>query len=117
MEARTGSASFWLDSDRHGIHALEVRLTGSCDTAGASKIPSDRPDMDRMERVTQVTPLFVGSRYYLFEGGCVTVLFSISGEDRSEPLAVATQGIGAVPRDDLRELVREESGGRLELDP
>jgi hypothetical protein len=117
MEARSGSAAFWLDSDRHGIHALEVRLAESCDTAGASTVPSDRPEMDRMERVTQVTPLFVGRRYYLFEGGCVTVLFSISGEDRSEPLAVATQGIGAVPRDELRELVREESGGRLELDP
>jgi hypothetical protein len=117
LDARSDSAAFWLDSDRHGTHALEVRLAESCDTTLASEIPSDRPDMVRMERVLQVTPLFVSRRFYLFEGGCITVLFKISGEDRSEPLAVATQGIGAVPRDDLRELVHEESGGRLELDP
>jgi hypothetical protein len=45
------------------------------------------------------------------------VLFTLSGDDRAEPLAVATQIIGTVPRDDLRNLVREESDGRLELDP
>ncbi|TFV91993.1 hypothetical protein E4P40_04335 [Blastococcus sp. CT_GayMR20] len=117
MEADSDSAAFWLDSDRHGVHAIEVQLTESCDTSGASEIPSDRQDMRRMERVTQVSPLFVGRRFYLFEGGCITVLFSISGEDRSEPLAIATQGLGTVSRDDLRELVREESDGRLELDP
>lgn len=117
LEARSDSASFWLDSDRHGIHAIEVRLTETCDTTGANEIPSDRPDMRRMERVTQVTPLFVGRRFYLFDGGCISVLFSIAGEDRSEPLGIATQGLGAVTRDDLRDLIREKSDGRLELDP
>ncbi len=117
LEARDGSATFWLDSDRHGVHAIEVRLTETCDTTGASEIPSDRPDMRRMERVTQVTPLFVGRRFYLFDGGCISVLFSIAGEDRTEPLAVATQGLGTVPRAELRDLVRERSDGRLELDP
>jgi hypothetical protein len=117
MEADSDSAAFWLDSDRHGLRSIEVQLTETCDTTGATEIPSDRLDMRRMEQVTQVSPLFVGRRYYLFEGGCITVLFKISGKDRSEPLAVATQGLGTVPRDDLRELVREESDGRLELDP
>jgi hypothetical protein len=32
-------------------------------------------------------------------------------------LAVATQGLGAVPRDDLRAMVHEDSDGRLQLDP
>jgi len=117
LDARSGSARFWLDSDRHGVHAIEVRLAESCDTAGATEIPSDRPEMRRLERVTQVSPVFVGRRFYLFDGGCITVAFSVSGEDRSEPLAVATQGLNAVPREELRELVREESDGRLELDP
>ena len=53
----------------------------------------------------------------MFEGGCITVLFTLSGDDRAEPLAVATQIIGTVPREDLQNLVLEESGGRLELDP
>ena len=117
MEARSHSAGFWLDADRYGTHAIEVQLSASCDTAGATEIPSDRHDMRRLERVTQVSPQYVGQRFYLFEGGCMTVLFRLSGRERSEALALATQAIGAVQREDLQDLVREKSGGRLELDP
>ena len=94
MDARNGSARFFLDSDRNdmdALRAIEVRLTGSCDTSGASRVPSDREGMRRFERVTQVSPTYIGSRYYVFEGGCITVLFTLSGDDRAEPLAVATQ--------------------------
>lgn len=117
LDAQSGSARFWLDSDRYGTHAIEVRLTESCDTSGATQIPSERPDMRRMERVIQVYPQFLARRFYVFDGGCITVVFTLAGSDSSEPLAVATQGLGVVERDDLRELVREESVGRLELDP
>jgi hypothetical protein len=117
VDVDRGSARFWLDSDRDGMRAIEVRLTESCDTEGATEIPSDRDGMRRLERVTQVSPQYVGRRYYLFEGGCVTVVFTLSGENRGEPLAVATQGLGAVPRAELQALVHEKSGGRLDLDP
>jgi hypothetical protein len=117
MDVDRGAARFWLDSDRDGMRAIEIRLTRSCFTSGSTEIPSDRPEMRRLERVSQVTPLYLGRRYYLFDGGCITVVFRLSGENRGEPLAVATQGLGAVPRDDLRAMVREDSGGRLELDP
>jgi hypothetical protein len=99
------------------MHAIEVRLTESCDTSGATQIPSERPDMQRMERVTKVHPQFIARRFYVFDGGCITVVFTLSGSDSSEALAVATQGLGVVERDALRDLVREESDGRLELDP
>ena len=117
LDAQDDSARFYLDSDRHGPEAIEVRLTESCDTDAATEIPSDRDGMRRLERVTQVTPQFVGRRFYLFDGGCITVVFTLSGPDRSEPLAVATQSLGTVPRQELRDLVREQSDGRLELDP
>lgn len=117
LDARDGSARFWLDSDRHGLRALEVVLTADCDTAGATEIASDQPGMRRLERVTQISPQFSGRRYYVFEGGCITVVFRLSGSDSTEPLAVASQSLGVVTREVLRDLVREESGGRLELDP
>jgi hypothetical protein len=117
LEARKGSARFWLDSDRSGPQAIEVLLTRSCRTDGASRIPSDREGMDRYERVTQVSPLYESRRFYVFDGGCITIRFDLTGPDRSEPLAVATQGLGTLPREELRELVREQSDGRLELDP
>jgi hypothetical protein len=120
MEARNGSASFSLYSDRSdpdGPPTIQVLFTESCATEGASRVPSDREGMVRLERVTQVSPMYISHRFYVFEGGCIAVVFRLTGQDRSEPLAVATQVIGTVPRDDLRDLVREQTDGRLELDP
>ena len=117
LDARSDSARFWLDSDRDGPHAIEVQLADGCDTEGATEIPSDRDGMTRLERVGQVFPHYVGRRYYVFDGGCITVVFTLSGQYRGEPLAVATQGIGVVSRAQLADQVREQSGDRLDLDP
>ncbi|SDE37785.1 hypothetical protein SAMN05660485_00752 [Blastococcus fimeti] len=117
LEASDEDAHFWLDSNRDGARAVEIRLDERCDTAGATQIPSDREAMERWERVTQVTPEYVGTRFYVFDGGCISVLFRLSGENRAEPLGFATQGIGAVPRDAVRAAVREQTDDRLELDP
>ncbi|WP_345771485.1 hypothetical protein [Geodermatophilus normandii] len=117
LDARSGSARFWLDSDRDGVHAIEVRLTGGCDTRGATEIPSELDDLRRFERVTQVSPQYHGRRYYVFDGGCLTVVFTLSGDNRGEPLALATQSLGVVSREDLATQVHDESGGRLHLDP
>ncbi|MBN1094155.1 hypothetical protein JKP75_17290 [Blastococcus sp. TML/M2B] len=117
LEATDEQARFWLDSDRDGNRAVEIRLDESCDTTGATRIPSDREAMQRWERVVQVTPRYEGTRFYTFDGGCISVLFRLSGDNRAEPLGFATSGLGAVPRDAVREAVREQTDGRLELDP
>ena len=117
LEATDDDARFWLDSDRDGVRAVEIRLDEGCDTTGATRIPSDREGMQRWERVEQVTPQYLGTRYYVFDGGCISLVFRLSGENRAEPLGFATQGIGAVPRDAVRAAVREQTEGRLELDP
>jgi hypothetical protein len=117
LEATNGVSKFWLDSNRDGDRAVEVRLTASCDTAGATPGPSDREGMLRLERVTRMSPTYVGERYYLFEGGCLTVAFALHGESPGEALALASQVVGVVTRSELQEQVREDSGGRLELDP
>jgi hypothetical protein len=117
LDARNGGARFWLDSDRDGAQAIEVRLDDSCSTTGATEIPSDREEMRRYERITRTTPDFAGKRYYVFDGGCITFAFHLSGDSRGEPLALATQAVGAVRRADLVAQVHEESGGRLSLDP
>ena len=117
LEAETGSARFWLDSDRDGAQAIEVRFTADCDTRGATEIPSERYGLSRFERVTQVTPQYLGRRYYVFPGGCLTVVFALSGDNRGEALALATQSIGVVGREELAGQVHEASGRRLHLDP
>lgn len=117
LDARSGGSRFWLDSDRDGRHAIEVRLTADCDTRGATEIPSERDGMRRYERVTEVTPQYLGRRHYVFPGGCLTVVFTLSGDNRGEPLALATQSLGVVSREELAAQVHEASGGRLHLDP
>jgi hypothetical protein len=117
VEVRAGSGRFWLDSDRDGVRAIEVVLTPACDTRAANEIPSDRNGVRRLEEVREVSPAYVGTRYYVFDGGCLSVNFRLAGENRSEPLAVATEGIDLVSRTDIEAHVLDETDGRLELDP
>jgi hypothetical protein len=117
LDARNGASRFWLDSDRDGQQAVEVRLAESCDTAGATEVPTDREGMTRLERVDRLSPSYAGERYYRFDGGCVTVVFALDGDSPGEALALSSQVVGAVARGDLAAQVREESGGRLTLDP
>ena len=117
LDARDSGARFWLDSDRDGVQAVEVRLAESCDTSGATEIASDREYMHRMERVHQVTPTYAGERLYLFRGGCLSFVFRLDGDSPGEALALASQAVGVVSRTDLREQVHTDSGGRIELDP
>ena len=117
LDARDNISQFWLDSDRDGQKAIEVRFERFCDTRGTTEIPSDRAGMRRFERVTVTTPRFESERYYLFHGGCITIVFRLSGESRGEPLALATQSIGVISRGDLRAQVHDDSSGRLHLDP
>jgi hypothetical protein len=117
LDARNDVASFWLDSDRYGDKAITVRLTASCDTGNATTVGSERPDMSRLQEITQINPTFAGRLFYVFDGGCMTIDLKLSGSDSAEALAVATQGLDVVPREELQDQVREETGGRLELDP
>jgi hypothetical protein len=117
LDARNGISRFWLDSDRDGTHAVEVRLEPGCDTTGATDIPSDRAGMARLERVRRVTPTYAGERYYRFPGGCLTFVFRLAGDSPGEALALASQAVGVVRRTALDAQVQDESGGRLSLDP
>jgi len=117
LDARNGIATFSFDSDLFGQPAVAVRLEPSCDISGATRVPTDREGLTRFERVQQTSPSFIGQRYYVFPGGCITFAFTVSGDSRGEPLAVATQMVGVVSRDDLRAQVHDASDGRLSLDP
>ena len=117
LQARNGRAYFGLDSDRDGVGAVDVTLTRTCDVRDATEVPSERTGARRFERVTRVTPGYVGDRYYTFDGGCVTYHFNLRGTTRGEPLAGIAQGVGFVTRETVRQLVGDASDGRLSLDP
>lgn len=117
MDARDGTARFWLDSDRDGVRAVEVELGLNCEVAEATEVPSDHERMRRYERVHRIDAGYSGKRYYVFTGGCVTYHFNLYGTTRAEPLAAVSLALGFVSRDTMREQVRQDSDGRIELDP
>jgi hypothetical protein len=117
LDVRDGVSRFWLDSDRDGTGAIQVRLEETCDTAGTTEIASDRAYMHRLERVRRVSPTYAGERHYVFLGGCISVVFRLDGDSPGEALALATQAVGVVSREDLQAQVHKDSDGRLDLDP
>lgn len=103
LDVRGGTSSFSLDSDRAGERAVVVRLFPSCRLGRATEIASDEVGTRRFERVESVVGEYRGTRYYLFDGGCVTYRFHF---DR-QGLALVNEvslAIGFVARDEVPRL-------------
>jgi hypothetical protein len=101
--AHNGSFGFWLDSDRAGIHAVEVELTQACDTGGAIEVaPSaDESGTRRFEQPLSLPPNYAVDRFYTFEGGCVVYHYRF-GNTEDPALAIeADQALGFRPRAEL----------------
>jgi hypothetical protein len=118
ISLRNVEASFMLDSDRAGPHAVRVVLRPACDTSRATRVPSDEPDTRRYQRVDTVQATrFSGAQLYVFAGGCVTYLYDFHQGARAGPISEVTQALGFVTRDQLRKQVLDDTGGRYQLDP
>ena len=103
--ARNGSFGFFLDSDRAGIHAVEVELTASCDTRSAIEVsPSeDEAGTRRFEQPLALPPHYAADRYYTFEGGCVRYRYRFADTDDASLAIEADQALGFRPRAELVE--------------
>jgi hypothetical protein len=80
-QVQSGLTRFWLDSDRAGIHAVQVDLTRSCDTSEGVGAPPG-PDETNMEVfvVPGLPPSFSATRFVVFNGGCVTYRYRFGGD-------------------------------------
>ena len=120
VDVRSGRASFAFASasvDNPDDVPLLVELRPSCDVRGATEVPTDEPGTRRWERLRSVSPAYVGERFYVYEGGCTTLTFALSGDDQVQAVGEASRAVGFVDRDAVRAGVRERSDGRLQLDP
>ena len=117
---RDGRARFALDSDRVGMHAVQVVLERTCQFEGdkVTRVPSDEPGMRRYEQIGEVRSGvgFTGTRFYLFTGGCVSYRFQFNTEERAGPIGEVTLALSFLSRDALRTLIRETTDGRAQLD-
>ncbi len=114
LDARNDRTRFVLSSDRGGDRALTVDLVHRCDVRNASRVPSDEPETARYERIAHLEPGYVGTRSYVFDGGCVRFRFDLDTEFASGLLNETSLMVGFVPRAAINEELATRS--RVEID-
>ena len=113
LYVRNGSSVLSLNSDRAGLDAVRVTLRARCNTSGADEVPSDEPGARRSERIESLSPGYSGSRYYVFDGGCVVYRFSFSDDGPPALTNDVSLALGFNERAELEERVKRATG--LEL--
>jgi hypothetical protein len=111
-EISSGLARFWLDSDRAGLHAVEVALRRSCDTTDAveEQPAPDEAGTHVFVRPTSLTPAFRGERFLLFEGGCIDYTFRFRSGASSTLAIEAIEALSLLPRATIVRKVLDDPG-------
>ena len=104
----------FFDSDRAGFRAVDLTFTATCDTGGTTEVLlNDEPGTKRFERVVLRDDRYVGSRYYVYNGGCVRYDFDLSGPGRTALAAEISAALTFVHRDPLVEKLEQLTGFTL----
>ena len=114
VDVEESSSRFYIDYDRPGVEEFTANFKADCDISDASPVPSgpgDSPSTHRYERVLQIEDEYVGSRYYVFDGGCLQLDFVFSGSGRTALADQAAGIFGFLPRSTLN-VVLESKGLR-----
>jgi tRNA A-37 threonylcarbamoyl transferase component Bud32 len=117
VAVNNGRSVITLDHDRAGSGAMVVRLSASCDLAGATEVTSEQSGARRYLRVDNNSTEFSATRAYTFPGGCVTQRFHGAGPSTFRLRDTASTEFGFITREQLRQALERRSHGRLELDP
>ena len=105
------AARFWLDSDRGGLHAVEVALAISCRITGAVDVTNSTSEggvrvyLDEFD----LHP-FTANKYFVFPGGCVTYRYRFGPEAEATLALEADEAVTFNPRTVLVAKVHEELG-------
>jgi hypothetical protein len=94
-----------------------VRLAATCDPAGATEVPSDRPGVRHYQRTERRTGRFTATWYDQFPGGCVTYRLQSTTDIQGTFATEAPLVLGLTTRQTLQQALDERSNGRLHLDP
>ena len=96
---------------------MVVRLTPTCDPAGATETPSQRPGVRHYEQTERRTDRFTATWYDQFPGGCVTSRLDSTSDLDGTFATQAPRVLGFVTRQALQQALAQRSNGRLHLDP
>jgi hypothetical protein len=116
---RNGRVRFSLDSDRVGMHAVQVVLERFCTFGQVTRVPTDHSGTRRYQEVVSIEPgrRYQGKIYYLFPGGCVTYRLDFRSDEQARPLGEVSLALGFVSRDTLRQTLSDFTDGKVPLDP
>ena len=97
----------WLNSTLAGLNAVEVDLTAACDPGDAPIIPPapDEIGATVYEAPSQLDP-FRGTRYIVFDGGCVRYRYAFAAGAAPSLALEADQALSFVARADVAAAVR-----------
>ena len=112
-----GRSVLTLNHDRAGDGALVVRLTATCDQAGAVVGSSPVAGVRHSQRIESPTGEFTATWYDQFPGGCVTSRLHLTTDPNGEFAGQAPQVLGFTSRAALQQALSQRSDGRLQLDP
>jgi membrane-associated phospholipid phosphatase len=106
----SGHATFWLNSDQAGGHAVTIILSAACSVSGARQVRSDQPGTRRFDRLLSQHPQFAGLRFYTFPGGCVTYQFNFAPGASALLANAVHSAVGFIPRARLVDHIRSIEG-------
>jgi tRNA A-37 threonylcarbamoyl transferase component Bud32 len=111
-----GRSVISLHHDRAGP-AVEARLTAGCDVGRAAVEPTGHPGVRSYQLIEGQAPRYRAVRYDVFDGGCLTTRIDAPEPVRSEVAGSVPVLLGFTAREELRRVLEQRSGGRLQLDP
>lgn len=115
-DARNDRARIVLGSDRGGNGAVTIDLIGRCDLAHSTEVPSDEAGAERYEEVIRLPPRYLGTRSYVFLGGCVRFQFDLDTRFASGLVNEASLMVEFVSRTDVRDALLEKTRNHVEQD-
>ena len=103
--------TLWLDNDRAGIHARQVTRSASCDTGSAVQVPpaADEVGMRVFEEPESLNP-YTGSRYLVFDGGCITHEYTFAQDTEPTLVIEADLAVSTLARSDIVAQVQDSLG-------
>jgi len=106
-----------LNHDRAGTGVLVLRLTATCDTRGATPVPSSQPQVRRYQRIDRQAPRLEATHFDRFPGGCVTAQAAVPAANQAEITGQLATILHYTSRQALQQALDQRSDGRLRLNP
>jgi hypothetical protein len=104
LDVDSQRSRFWLDSDRAGLRAVEVELAPACEVSGSTKAESEDEGVGRHQRLSSLSPRFVGTTYDVFEDGCVIYRYDFAHGPHIQLYQELHDAVALFPRDALEQL-------------